>query len=160
MKSLKNSFAAWKFGSQSSIKFPGWLDNHLVLWHYFCPSILQTLVHQEMFVHCSCTKENNLTGKEGGGNWWLGNQRTQGTVTPLSRQHQENNNRVLLLISVARGACVKDRSSITFSILFLAWSCRHNPALNSALPCSYSVECVKSLCLFMMAYTYISLYRQ
>lgn len=32
----------------------------------------------------------------------------------------ENNNGVLLLISVAGGAHVKDRSSITFSILFLA----------------------------------------
>lgn len=30
----------------------------------FFPPILKTLVYQEMFVHCSCTKANSLTGKE------------------------------------------------------------------------------------------------
>lgn len=63
------------------------------------------------------------------------------TVSPLSRQHCENNGRVSLLISVARGPCVTDRS-VTFRISFRACSCRLRLAISSALPCSYLLSVV------------------
>lgn len=159
MGSLTNSFAAWRFEAKAVlIKLTRWLDNHLVLWHYFFLLYWKRWSTKKCLFIVLALKQ--IVWQARRRKWVAGKPEDTTNSDTFIRAALWEQWQALLLISVARGACVKDGSSVTLSIWFLAWSCWHNLALNSPLPCTYSARCLRSLCLLLTACTYTSLHRQ